>query len=26
LLALGVKRDWSKPTDEGGTQFGNTDA
>jgi preprotein translocase subunit SecF len=26
LLALSVKRDWSKPTDEGGTQFGNTDA
>lgn len=26
LLWLGVKRDWSKPTDEGGTQFGNIDA
>ncbi|MCF6445426.1 protein translocase subunit SecF [Nereida sp. MMG025] len=26
LLWLGVKRDWSKPTDEGGTQFGDVDA
>jgi len=26
LLRLGVKRDWSKPTDAGGTQFGNIDA
>ena len=26
LLALGVKRDWSKPTDTTGNQFGNVDA
>jgi preprotein translocase subunit SecF len=26
LLWLGVKRDWSKPTDESGNQFGNVDA
>jgi preprotein translocase subunit SecF len=26
LLRLGVKRDWSKPTDTTGNQFGNVDA
>lgn len=26
LLALGVKRDWTKPTDTTGNQFGNVDA
>ena len=26
LLCLGVKRDWSKPTDESGNRFGNVDA
>ncbi len=26
LMRLGVKRDWSKPTDSGGTQFGDIDA
>ncbi|MFV0335420.1 MAG: protein translocase subunit SecF [Tropicimonas sp.] len=26
LLWLGVKRDWSKPSEGGGTQFGNVDA
>ena len=26
LLMLGVKRDWSKPDQNAGTQFGNVDA
>jgi preprotein translocase subunit SecF len=26
LLRLGVKRDWSKPTDTTGNQFGDVDA
>jgi preprotein translocase subunit SecF len=26
LLRLGVKRDWSKPDNSAGTQYGNIDA